>query len=367
MISLTLGGAIENLTVKVPSQAETGNLNQKGPTGQAALERLIELLIRPLCAADLGNLTKEATDAEAVLTVILNELGNRPQVAELVMKKANSSREKDEILGLESSIRIQGVDNIRDYIVIEKISDLFASKAFERNKTSGEIQAAPQTLLKYATKAREIFSDFGHHKDYAYASGLIFDCLVFLNGLNPDIGIKKKQSDFIEECFKEGLAIAKIAMALGKTRGRLVLEKQLISSVMVNQASYAAMSLVIPDYLPSLRGLKKKSIPLSIQNLVSTEQFKIAHCSFSALLCWPFPIFDGIGPALLHFDAPLNLTEKENINLFDLAAIGFLASHMWSHKQELQKQKILTAKEIRPELKDFDLTIDMATIFGKGG
>ena len=330
-----------------------------------AIQEFIERFAKPTFAAQLDPLTKETDGSELLLKTIIQELLNRPQTLERLVKKANTGREADGLLDLESSVRFLGIQNVRVVLIAEKLADVFDSKLLERNTQTQELLTPPGTLLQYAVKSLQTFGEDSPQKDIAFTSGLIFDLLTLINAQTQDAGKKKKIDTFIAETFIEGLQIAEAALTLGKIRNRLVLGRHLVSITMINQASYVAGAVMIEDYLDHLTKLRQNGIPLSSQNLASIQQFKGSHSAFATLIAWPLPIFDGITPALLNCEAPYLLGDREEINFFDVAAISFLANHLFRHQDQFKSGVPIQARELRPELKKFDLSFDIGAIFTK--
>jgi hypothetical protein len=252
-------------------------------------------------------------------------------------------------------------------LVAEKLAEVFSSKLLDRNQSTGEMITPPQQLLQFTVKAIQAFGDDGPHKNVGFANGLIFDILNMVNSQNREVGNQKKLATFLEEIFNQGVEIARAALILGKIRKRLVLEKHIISLVMLNQASHAAMALVHEDYLDYLLKLKKAEIPISLQNLAVYRKFHGLHTEFSGVMAWVFKIFDGLAPALRYCESPYLLSAKDEIHLFDISAISYLASHLFLNQSQFKAAQALRAREVRPELSSFDLSFDPSSLFQKKG
>ncbi len=291
----------------------------------------------------------------------------RLQSTESILKKANTGREPDALLDLESSVRFLGIQNVRVQLIAEKLAEVFESPLLERNPQTQDLATPPPLLLKYAVKAIQHFGEDTPYKDLSFTSGLIFDILSLINSQNNDAAVKKKLEAFIEESFTQGLAIATAALTLGKSRKKLVLGHHVVSVVMINQASYVGMTLMINDYFDHLLKLRQGGTSLSVQNIAADHQFLGSHLYFSSIIAWPFPIFTGLELALINSDTPHLLSEPDEMNYYDVAALSFLASYLVQNQAQFKAGTLLQAKKLRPELKKFDLDFDVGNIFKKQG
>jgi hypothetical protein len=338
---------------------------QKNSKLLGQLNQFVNDFVKPVIGAEIESLIAETEGSELLLKSIVEELIKRPQTAEPIIKKANTGRDADERLDLESSVRFVGIQNVRAHLIAEKFSDVFESKLLARNPKTQELATPPTLILQYALKALEVFGDDSPMKDLVFTGGLIFDVLMLISSKNTDLGQKKKVDELIKECFGQGIEISKAALALGKERKQLVLGHQLVSITLINQASHIVMALLVDGYLDHLLKLRQAGAPVSVQNLATQTRFQSSHTDFSAVISWPFPDFKGIIPALLYCEAPYLLTERDELNSYDVASICFLATHVFQNKSRFKAGQIDKAKILRPELKKFELNFDIGHVFKK--
>lgn len=331
------------------------------------MDRCFDRLIQPLFAAQIDSLLTESKDNEVRIKALLEELKDHPSWGDDLVRQVNSKREEGDPLGLESAIRKLGIESVRGFVIVQKLSEVFFTKAFERDKETGIVKTPSESLLVRAAAARECFGTEGRYRDSAYLGGLIFDLLSIVNATTAEAALRKRQQDFINECFKEGLSQAGLALKLARGHSRLVLEKQLIPLVLFHQASYAVMALFVPGYLEAWKGWRKKGLPVSVQNLTEVREFKGTHSVFASLLVAPFSDLETMSEALLHIQTPQGLYGAGAHDFFDIAAIACLAQHFWINKEEFKEGQTVKAHEIRPELKGMNLTIDTAQLYTEEG
>jgi hypothetical protein len=334
---------------------------------QKASETLLESYTKVTFAAQLESLVQETEGSEILLKNILIEMLNRPESMDVISKKANAGREKEDLLDLESCVRFLGIQNMKVFLVAEKLSDVFDSKLLFRSQQTQELVVPPRTLLQYAIKAQTEFGEDSPQKDLSFASGLIFDLLFLVNSKTPDAGKKMKIEAFIAESFTLGLEIAKTGLVLGKERKRLVLGEHLVSIALINQASHVAMAMMVEGYVEFLGKLRQAKIPPFSQLFAVNHQFQGSHTEFSPLLVWPFPIFNQLIPALRNLETPFVLSDREDVNFYDAASIHLLAEHVLRNQGKFQTGIQLDAKEMRPELRKLDLSFNLDSIFKKKG
>lgn len=330
-----------------------------------ALNSFFDATVRPLCAAGLGPLTEETESPEARLKQLLDEFKTQPEWADSLVAQVNRGR--DEPLGLEQCIRISGVENIRNQVLLEKLADVIPVKLLERDKNSGRVQAAPSAIFKFAFKAQETFSAQMRHREVAFVTGLVFDLLAIQISRVQDPMARKKLSELLNDGYRQGVQVAKVALQLGRARKELSLEKHAISFSLLNQASFVAMAMQYPEYADFLAKCRAENVPPSFQDLAEERVYGGTHSFFAVLLAWPFTAFGELSDAILYHNKPYLLYEKGKTDRHDVAAVTFLAHFLWSNKARFTERKALEAKKLRPELLHFELSFDPVSVIAAGG
>ncbi len=357
----------ESQTLTHGGSKSSGSLNLNRSGFKSSLNQIFKMFVEPLCAAQLDPLIEEPEGVDFFMKILLGELSVRPNAAERIKAKANTGHTADNLLTLDQSVRLYGIQNVKFLIIAEKLAEVFPSKILERNQTTGELVTPLSQLFSFTVRALQSFGDDGPHKNVAFASGLVFDILAIVNTQEREVAKQKKWFTFLEELFSQGVVIAQAALNLGKMRKRLVLEKHIISLVMLNQASHAAMGLVNDDYLDDLQKLKKGNLSIALQNFAIQKRFYGSHCEYAPVLSLAFRIFDGLSLAFLHAETPHLLSVREEVNLFDISAISFLSQQILLNPSRFKGGGSFQAAEVRPELKKFELSFEPGNLLNKKG
>jgi hypothetical protein len=317
----------------------------------------------------LDNLLVETEDLETRVKTAAAEFMTDPALNAAFRAMVSALREDPEPLNLESAIRLFGSQNTAQFLIIHKIGNVVKTKAYARDPKTERIMTPPDMLLKYAIAARAAFGENSRYKITAFAAGIVYDLLLLQIQQNADAKFRKRNGDFLDECFKVAIDRAKLAIRLGRKRKQLTLSKSIPALMLFHELSRVIMSMIFPDYLDLLKASAKNEIPRTVEFFAVQERFGITPHLFGTLITNCFQVMPEISEVLLHWDTPYLLldrptpaTTKTN-EKYDVAAICLLATHLHAEK-ELPKefQGLLVVPEYRPELSEFDFSFDPGPI-----
>lgn len=219
----------------------------------------------------------------------------------------SSLRKTEAKAELLQCIRMYGVRSARNLVVALRLSDVTASPLVQWNPKTGGLAGEPAHALKYANKTVDHFGEGSRNQHEAFNSGLVLD---LLNVLAESAGGRKAAvRKFIEERYTEAMEQAEKCIAAGKSAQSLVLERHIITTILMREAGKAAMGIFYPDYLELRRRLEKKAVSPALQHVVELKRFAVSHNLMGALICQGAPGLGDAYKAVLFFDYPYMLRD----------------------------------------------------------
>ena len=320
-------------------------------------------------SAGLDDLLSETESSDLKLKIVVRELVARPDFGEIFNAVVASLRKdkKEEKTPIEESVRLFGIQNAVSFVLAYKISEKISCKALSKDSKTGRLLLPPQQILKHAHEARSRFGEEGRYRDSAFAAGLVFDMISLLIAADSLPSAQKKLVEFADLRFARGIKTAGTAVKLARSKKALKLERHLVAAAMLREAAKAAMAYLYSDYPEYLKLCEANHVPLSIRNLGEQERYGGTYQAISKILSWTFEILSESGTALTRCDTPFMFHDEKKHNEHDLAAICFLAAHIEREPPPITAEKLVRAASLRPELKDLDLTFDLAAILRKEG
>jgi hypothetical protein len=213
-----------------------------------------------------------------------------------------------------------GIRNTRNLVVAMKLSNVTGQPLVGWNSKTGMLAGEPTHALKFATKTLEHFGEGSRNQFEAFNSGLVLDLLSALAEATG--GRKAAVRKYIEERYNDAMRHADQCIAVGKTAQSLVLERHIITTILMREAGKAAMAIFYPDYLELRRKLEKKYVPPVLQHIIELRYFAVSHNLMGALISQGAPGLGDAYKSVLFFDYPYMLKNApDNTDSYDLIKV----------------------------------------------
>lgn len=229
----------------------------------------------------------------------------------------SSMRKTETKAELTQCIRMYGIRSTRNLVVAMRLSTVTATPLVGWNAKTGMLAGDPGQALKFATKTVEHFGEGSRNQTEAFNSGLVLDLLSVMAEATG--GRKAAVRKYIEERYIEALRQADNCIAAGKNAQSLVLERHIVTTILMREAGKIAMAIFYPDYLELRRKLEKKFLPPTLQHIVELRYFSVSHNMMGALIAQGAPGLGDAYKAVLFYDYPYMLKNSPDVSdTFDL-------------------------------------------------
>ena len=276
-------------------------MSTEAATSTVAQDSVFDLfskIIGPFSATQVTPLLNEPDNIEERVGALVLLLNVNSHLIMPFRKFVGSIQNKEPMAVLEEQIRFFTTSQTRNYMVINLLNDVLQLKELQIDLESGRLPGKPEELLKYATLARQEFGEESRYKNLAYAIGLLYDWVFYLQKSSILNLNGAKFDEMIEECFKKGVEQGKLVTKLSRHKGKLTFEKHSPIIPLFRQLSHIVLCLLFPSVGPGFYD-NLATLKYTEQLKLSYEQaeFGIHSGTVAALLAQSFPIFHPIGEA----------------------------------------------------------------------
>lgn len=255
--------------------------------------------------AELSPLLKDFQDSEERVRFLSENFG---AAGDGFLRCMNSRREGDDLLNLETAIRLFGARNAQDLLLAIRLRE-----AIERREFDGEMQPAALSrfvvgLIPYAHSTRDHFGADSRYQWSAFLSGLVVDVILAV-GARQKLEMSRPRRLF-EERHKQVLAFIEEGLKEGRKGGGPALEKHLVSLVVMHSAGQVVLSMLNADYGSLLKSIEAKGFSARFLHLAEEASYGITSNQIGCFLCKLVTGLEPISPALLFYDYPFMLDDR---------------------------------------------------------
>ncbi len=222
-----------------------------------------------------------------------------------IVQLVRTLRRSEEKLDLIQSLRLYGAENARNLLVALQLTDAAKIKVFTFNPKTNLPTEDVRKLIGYAIRSVEHFGEGSRYHEIAFNCGIVFDLLALQAQIIEDR--KRPLLKLIDTLFMETMRKADQGFQLGKSISNLVLEKHVITTLMLAEAGKIAMALYFPDYLEMHLDLEKRALKPILRHIAEENRYGISHNLVGALICQVAPALEEAHKAVLFGGYPFML------------------------------------------------------------
>ncbi len=312
--------------------------------------------------ADLSDITSETDGLEEKIALLSFHFKNRPEDMKAFATMVGSQRKSKDVPPTDSAIRMFGVMNSVCHLVVCKMADVLPPKILPRDATTGMFSRPSPQILPYTQKIQKFLGEEARYRDAAFAGALLYDLMSLSILTAPSAEKRSLINAQLEIAFTRSVATIKIGLALAKRSKRLAYESSLPAAILIHELGHVCAAAHIPAYAEKLKIWRKRLPTFTERRIQESEEFGDVISSFVEALSWVSPALKQASLAASAADRPYTLDDPKERDSSDLASMCRLAYYLNEKPELLKKTMTFQAKQLRPELKGLDLTIDLAVI-----
>jgi hypothetical protein len=296
---------------------------------QPLIEDLFTKIIGPFAATQLSPLMEEPDSSEDRVSKLIEIFNQYPHFipAFSALIKSVNPQETDTVL--EEKIRFYTTRHTRNWLVVNMMNQVLDVKEIKLDDATGRLPGKPHDLIKFATKAQIAFGEESRYKDQAYAGGLMFDFLFYLQRTTfLNLG-QAKFDEPINEAFTLAVEQARLILKLSKYKPKLTLERFALLVPMMRQLSQVSICLLQPSTGPEFyKQMNKLKVPETIRLAMEMKTFGVHSGIVSAYLARSMPSFGELSEVMSVWGAPYLSWVHGHREVHDLSAMGLLGISM---------------------------------------
>jgi hypothetical protein len=295
------------------------NLNQE------LIEELFKQIIGPFAATQVSPLMDEPENSEERVTKLAETLHKFPHLIPPFNLLIKGLKPAQANTVLEEKIRFYQTKHTRNWILVNLINQILNIKELKLDETNGRLPAKPHDLLKFATQSLLAFGEESRYKDQAFAGGLLFDFLFYLQRSSfVNLGTTKFDEP-INQCFIKAVEQGKLILKLSRHKPKLTLEKYALLTAFMRQLSQVSLYILksgsAPEFYKKLSTLK---LTEEIRLAMELKTFGVHTGIISSYLAQALPAFGELGQAMSVWGSPQLAWVHSHREIHDLSGIGLL-------------------------------------------
>ena len=292
---------------------------------QPLIEDLFTKIIGPFAATQLSPLMEEPDSSEdrvSRLTEIFNQYPHFIPPFSALIRSVNP-QETDTVL--EEKIRFYTTKHTRNWLVVNMMNQILDVKELKLDDSTGRLPGKPHDLIKFATKAQTAFGEESRYKDQAYAGGLMFDFLFYLQRTSfLNLG-QSKFDEPITQAFTTAIEQGRLILKLSRHKPKLTLERFALLVPMMRQLSQISICLLQPSTGPEFyKQLGKIKHSETIRLAMEMKTFGSHTGIISAYLARSMPSFGELSEVMSVWGFPYLSWVPGHREVHDLSAMGLL-------------------------------------------
>ena len=328
----------------------------------ALVEDLFKKIIGPFGAMSLAPFMIEPEDSEDRVRLLSVQLNQHPTLIpafSALIKSLNTSQEDIDTV-LEEKIRFYQTKHTRNWLIVNLMNHILNVKELKLDLETGRLPGKPHDLIKFANQAQVAFGEESRYKDQAFAGGLLFDFLFYLQRTPYlDLG-QTKFDELINQAFARAVQQGKMIATLAKHKPKLSLERVAFLTPFFRQLAQVSLYLLKPNEAPEFyKKFNTMKHTEGVRLALEMKTFGIHTGIIAAYLAQTVQLFGQLGEVMSIWGAPYLSWVHGHREVHDLAAIGLLGV---TADEQLRGSDFPIPGPIGisvPELKYLDLTWDV--------
>lgn len=286
---------------------------------------LFQRIIGPFAATNVGALLHEPDNIEERVKLLQDTFDANPSLIVPFKTLIKSLHAQEGEVPLDEQIRFYNTKQTRAWLIVNLLNQVLNLKELKLDDATGRLPGKPQDLLKYAHQAQIALGEESRYKDLAFAAGIMFDFIFYLQRTTfLEMG-QTKFDEPINQAFTKACDQAKLMTKLSRHKSKLSLEKFVPITAYLRQLSQVAMMVlrpaVAPDFYKKLATLKHTE---GMRLAFEMKTFGVNTGMLSAYFGQSLPLFDGLGEAMSVWTAPQMSWISGRKDIHDLAGMGQL-------------------------------------------
>ncbi|MEK7691263.1 MAG: HDOD domain-containing protein [Bdellovibrionota bacterium] len=234
---------------------------------------------------------------------------------------------RDEAPELSGGINMLGLGATRNWILNQRMWNLFKGTEPEKDKRTGLNKQTPAQILKYATRCEDSNGGEGSANSHlAYVAGLIYDIFA-LYGADV-VPAKKAFLEYLDSTYTHGIRSGLIAKALARYTVNLELAGYLFATGVLHDAGKVALTIFKPEYMDLDQRMEGKKLPRQIRFYVEERIFQTNHAVMGTFIAYATGFFSPGQLGLLFHHEPNILLRPGRREEYNLAALTSLATNV---------------------------------------
>ena len=289
------------------------------------IDDLFQKIIGPFAATQVGPLLHEPDNIDERVQLLVDTFNKNPSLINPFRTLIKSLHTQEGEVPFEEQIRFYTTKHTRYWVIVNLFNQVLNLKELHLDEATGRLPGAPDTLLKYAHQAIVTFGEESRYKDLAFAVGLYFDFLFYLQR-TPFLEVGTlKYDEPINQAFVKANDQGKIIVKLSKFKSKLTLEKLAPITPYVRQLAQLCLTLLRPapatEFYKKL-GAMKTNEPLKLA--LEMQAFGVHTGIISAYLAQSIQHSDALGEAMSVWGFPYLSWISGRRDVHDLAGMGEL-------------------------------------------
>jgi hypothetical protein len=325
---------------------------------QSLIEELFKQIIGPFGATQIAPLMVEPDNSEDRVRHLVDTFEKFPHLIPPFGLLIKGLRPSEAEGVLEEKIRFFQTKHTRNWLIVNLMNQVLNIKELKLDETTGRLPAKPHDLIKFATQAQVAFGEESRYKEQAFAGGLMFDFLFYLQRSHfVNLG-QTKFDEPINQAFIRSIEHAKLILRLSKHKPKLTLEKYALLTAFMRQLSQVSLYLLKPtiahDFYKKLATFKHTE---AIRLAMEVKSLGVHTGVVSCYLAQVLPSFGELGQAMSVWGAPQLAWVSGHREIHDLSGIGLLGVTI---SERLRGNDFPAAGDIAPviaELEYLDLKL----------
>ena len=266
---------------------------------QPLIEDLFKQIIGPFAATHLEPLMIEPDNSEDRVRLLADTFDQYPFLNVGFNALIKSIKAQEAEAAIEEKIRFYNTRHTRNWLIVNLINQVLKIKELKLDDATGRLPAKPHDLLKFANQAQLAFGEDGRYKDLAFAGGLMFDFMFFLQRTSFVNMNGVKFDEPINQAFTRAVEQGKLILSLSKHKAKLTEEKYTFLTAFMRQLAQVSLYILKPNEAPEFyKKLATIKHTETIRLAMEMKTFGVNTTILATYLAQSMPIFHGLGEAM---------------------------------------------------------------------
>ncbi len=325
----------------------------------ALIDEFFNKIIGPFATTQIAPLMMEPDNVEERVNLLMECFERFPYLINpfrILIKSIHKT--EDEVI-LEEQIRFYTTKHTRNWLIVNLLNRALHIKEIQLDSNTGRLPAKPHDLIKFAVQAKDAYGEDSRYKDLAFAAGLMFDFLFYLQRSTIlDLG-QTRFDEVINGCFTAGIEEGKLIMRLSRFKSKLSLEKLTPITPLLRQLSQLSIILLRPQIASEFyKKMASTKMTESVRLALELKTFGVHTGMLSAFFGQSMPIFEQLGEGMSVWGFPFLSWVSGRREIHDLTGMGMLGVALKEHMKGSSFPEGKPVGDSVPELLHLSVTVD---------